>query len=86
MEWIWLLIIIAFAFFLMFFGGGLFTGGFLEVVSFLFLAALIALILASRDPLIIGIAVLFIGSKILKRRPVRHEYDIDSAAYGQNIK
>ncbi|MFH0961341.1 MAG: hypothetical protein V1820_01510 [archaeon] len=85
MQWIWLILIAALMFFTLFFESVM-TGNFLEVFSFLFLAALLAIILASRDPLIILIALLFIFMKIFKRRPVRQDYDVDSAAYGQNVK
>lgn len=85
MEWIWLLLIVGLIFFFMFFGK-MITNEFSEMVSFFFLAALIAIILASRDLLLIGIAFLFIVSVLFKKRQIKSEYDFDSGAYGQNLK
>jgi uncharacterized membrane protein len=63
-------------------GGAFLTGAFLEMASFVILAGILAIIFASRDILIISIALLLIAKKVLSRRPVTHEYDVDSAAWG----
>lgn len=79
----WLIVIVAFVFFLMFFGGTMLTGPTLEVMSFVILAALLAFILASRDLILIAVALFLLWRIIVKRRPARDEYDFDAAAYSQ---
>jgi hypothetical protein len=78
---IWILIPIAGLLFLVFFGSFV-TGAFAEMASFVILAGILAIILASRDLLIIAIAILLIARKALTKRPTMHEYDVDSAAWG----
>ena len=78
----WILLPVIGLGFLLLVGTGFFTGALLEMASFVIMAGILAIIFASRDILIISIALLLIAKKVLSRRPVAHEYDVDSAAWG----
>ncbi len=77
----WIIIVVLIMLALMFFGEGA-NGAFLEMASFVILAGMIALILASGDFLIIALALLLLAKKLLPKRAVEHEYDVDSGAWG----
>jgi hypothetical protein len=77
----WMLMIVVLVLAIFFFGASA-GNAFLEMISLVIFAGMIALILASGDFLIIALAVLLLAKKLFARRPTEHEYDVDSSAWG----